>query len=104
MKFLVHPESLLSDWPEVQSGYITGFDGRVFPSRVEVEGNIVACRRPASDSGKFNVAWPVPGFGRPIVTTSSLREQEKRYLLAVELARGKICQVRNQASAGDADS
>lgn len=99
MKFLVHPESLLSDWPEVQSGYITGFDGRVFPSRVEVEGNVVACRRPASDSGKFNVAWPVPGFGRPIVTTSSLREQEKTYFLAVELARGKICQVRNQASA-----
>ena len=62
MKFLVHPESLLSDWPEVQNAYVTGFDGRVFPSRVEVEGNTVACRRPASDSGKFNVAWPVPGF------------------------------------------
>lgn len=99
MKFLVHPEGLLSDWPEVQNGYITGFDGRVFPSRVEVEGNVVACRRPASDSGKFNVAWPVPGFGRPIIATSSLREQEKPYVLAVELARGKICQVRNQASA-----
>ena len=99
MKFLVHPESLLSDWPEVQNAYVTGFDGRVFPSRVEVEGNTVSCRRPASDSGKFNVAWPVPGFGRPIVTTSSLREQDGTYLLAVELARGKICQVRNQVSA-----
>jgi len=99
MKFLVHPESLLSEWPEAQNAYITGLDGRVFPSRVEIEGNVVACRRPASDSGKFNIAWPVPGFGRPIVTTSSLREQDVIYVLAVELARGKICQVRNQVAA-----
>lgn len=99
MKFLVHPESLLSEWPEVQNAYITGFDGRVFPSRVELEGNVVSCRRPASESGKFNIAWPVPGFGRPTLTTSSLREQDTTYVLAVELARGKICQVRNQVAA-----
>lgn len=98
MKFLVYPESLMAGWPEAQHAYITGFDGRVFPSRVEIEGNVVACRRPSSDSGKFNIAWPVPGFGRPVLTTSSLREQDTAYLLAVELARGKICQVRNQVA------
>ncbi len=98
MKFLVHPESLLSEWPEVQNAYITGFDGRVFPSRVELEGNVVSCRRPASESGKFNIAWPVPGYGRPTLTTSSLREQDTTYVLAIELARGKICQVRNQVA------
>ena len=101
MKFQVHPDSLMAGWPEAQNAYITGFDGRVFPSRVEIEGNTVACRRPASDSGKFNVAWPVPGFGRPVLTTSSLREQETPYQLAVELARGKICQVRNQVATWD---
>ena len=101
MKFQVHPESLMAGWPEAQNAYITGFDGRVFPSRVEIDGNTIACRRSASDSGKFNVAWPVPGYGRPVITTSSLREQETPYLLAVELARGKICQVRNQVAAWD---
>lgn len=99
MKFQVHPESLLADgWPEAQNAYVTGFDGRVFPSRVEIDGNVIACRRPASDSGKFNIAWPVPGFGSPVLATSSLREQEGTYLLAVELARGRICQVRNQVA------
>lgn len=101
MKFLVHPDSLMAGWPEAQSAYITGLDGRVFPSRVEIDGNTLSCRRPASDSGKFNIAWPVPGFGRPVLTTSSLREQEAPYLLAVELARGKICQVRNQVAMWD---
>ncbi len=101
MKFQVHPESLMAGWPEAQDAYISGFDGRVFPSRVEIDGNTVSCRRSASDSGKFNVAWPVPGFGRPVISTSSLREQETVYQLAIELARGKICQVRNQAATWD---
>ncbi|MFM9962701.1 MAG: endo-1,4-beta-xylanase [Planctomycetaceae bacterium] len=101
MKFQVYPESLMAGWPEAQNAYITGYDGRVFPSRVEIDANTFACRRPASDSGKLNIAWPVPGFGRPVLTTSSLREQEGTYLLAVELARGKICQVRNQVAAWD---
>ncbi len=98
MKFQVHPADLMADWPEAQNAYITGLDGRVFPSRVEIEQNLINCRRPASDSGKFNIAWPVPGFGRPVLTTSSLREQESPYQLAIELARGKICQVRNQVA------
>ncbi|MBM4076584.1 MAG: glycoside hydrolase, partial [Planctomycetes bacterium] len=64
----------------------------------EVHENIVECRRLSSESCKFSVAWPVTGFGRPIVTTASLPEREQPYLLSVELARGKIVQVRNQAS------
>ena len=99
MKFLVHPGSLMTGWPEAQNAYITGIDGRVYPARVEIEANVVACRRSVSDSGRFNIAWPVPGFGRPVLTTSSLREQDQCYVLAVELARGKICQVRNQVAA-----
>ncbi len=99
MKFLVHPHSLMTGWPEAQNAYITGIDGRVYPARVEIEENVVACRRVVSDSGRLNIAWPVPGFGRPVLTTSSLREQDQCYVLAVELARGKICQVRNQVAA-----
>ncbi|MBM79561.1 MAG: glycoside hydrolase [Planctomycetaceae bacterium] len=96
MRFEVHPASLLDEWPELHRAYISGFDGRVFPTRIEVEGNVIACRRQAGDSGKLHIAWPVEGFGRPVVTTSCLREQDEAYNLTVELARGKICQVRNQ--------
>jgi GH35 family endo-1,4-beta-xylanase len=98
VRFLVEPESMLEEWPELEQAYISGFDGRIYPTRVEVAGNVICCRRQSSDSGKLHVAWPVPGFGRPIMTTSSLREQEAPYNLAVELARGKICQVRNQVA------
>ena len=98
IRFAVHPASLLDDWPEVYRGYLTGADGRVFPTRIEVDEGIVGCRRTSSESCKFQVAWPVAGFGRPVVATASLPERDEPYLLPVELARGKIVQVRNQAS------
>lgn len=99
IRFAVHPASLIDDWPEVYRGYLTGSDGRVFPTRIEVDGGIVGCRRATSESCKFHVAFPVEGFGRPFVSTASLPEREQPYLLVVELARGKIVQLRNQASA-----
>lgn len=99
IRFAVHPVALMADWPEVYRGYLTGADGRVFPTRIEIDDNVVGCRRTTSESCKFHVTFPVPGFGRPVVSTASLPEREQPYLLVVELARGKIVQLRNQASA-----
>lgn len=98
IRFAVHPATLLSDWPEVHAGYLTGADGRVFPTRIEILDNIVGCRRTSSESAKFHVVWPVKDFGRMLIPTASLPEREQPYLLAVELARGKIVQVRNQVA------
>ncbi len=98
IRFAVHPALLIDDWPEVYRGYLTGADGRVFSTRIEIDGGIIGCRRTSSESSKFHVAWPVLGFGRPVVATASLPERDEPYLLPVELARGKIVQVRNQAS------
>lgn len=98
IRFAVHPASLLSDWPEVHAGYLTGADGRVFSTRIEILDNIIECRRTSSESVKFHVAWPIQGLGRIVIPTASLPEREEPYLLAVELARGKIVQVRNQSA------
>ncbi|MBW3540083.1 MAG: endo-1,4-beta-xylanase [Planctomycetes bacterium] len=98
MRFLIHPAELLEDWPEVYRAYISGYDGRVFPTRVEVSGNLMACRRHAADSGKLHVTVPVADCGRTVVSTTSLPERDEPFVLAVELARGKISQVREQLS------
>src|SRR5262245_26564865 len=98
MRFVVHPQSLLADWPEVHRAYLNGVDQAAWPTRIEVSGNQIVCRRQNSDSGKLNIAWPVTGFGRPVLATASLPEREEIYILAVELARGKIVQVRNQVA------
>lgn len=96
MRFTVHPEGLLDTEADLPRAYISGFDGRVFASRFEVDGDNIDFRRVNSDSGKLQLPYPVEGFGTPIVSTASLRENEDPYILSLELARGKICQVRNQ--------
>ena len=67
MRFLIYPPELLEGWSAVYRAYISGTEGRVFPTRIEVDGNVMTCRRQVSESGKLHVAWPVPGFGRPVI-------------------------------------
>lgn len=97
MRFLVLPAEAAMNWPESSSAYITALDGRVFQGRIELAGNVLSCTRANSDSGKLHVAWPVPGMGRPVLTTASLPESDHPYLLTLELARGKIGELRDQA-------
>lgn len=98
IRFAVYPATILKDYPEVHAGFLTGADGRVFPTRIEISDNIVGCRRTTSESAKFNVTWMVKDFGRMVIPTASLPERDTPYLLSVELARGKIVQLRNQAA------
>jgi hypothetical protein len=97
MRFQVMPPEAAADWPEASSAYVTGMDGRVFQGRAELHGNVLTCTRPTSESGKLHVAWPVPGQGRPVLTTASLPESDSPYLLTLELARGKISELRDQS-------
>ncbi len=97
IRFAVYPAARMTDWAQVQRGYLTGADGRIFPTRIELADNVVGCRRASNESCKFHVAWDVAGFGRPVLNTTSLPEREAPYVMAVELARGKLVQVRNQA-------
>jgi Glycosyl hydrolase family 10 len=92
-------QTLEKHWPDIYRAFMTGADGRVYPTRVEIDGSIITCRRMVSDSGRLYVGWPVPGFGTPVVCTASLVERAEPYLLTLELARGKIAQLRDQISA-----
>lgn len=99
MRFVVDPPELLDQCPEMRQGYITGVDGRVYATRVESEGAMALFRRQTSESGKVHVPFPVEGFGRPVLTTASLPEREAPYVLAVELLRGKLSELRDQSAA-----
>ncbi|MEX0703651.1 MAG: endo-1,4-beta-xylanase [Planctomycetales bacterium] len=85
--------------PAAERAFISGADGRIHPTRVELDNGLLACKRSISDSGRLHVSWPVAGFGRPLSSTTSLPERDEPYLLALELARGKISRLRDQASA-----
>jgi hypothetical protein len=81
---------------EYRKAYITGIDRT--PSRigVDVRNGILSCARDTSESGRLFVPWTIEGYGMPIVGTATLAERQNPYNLAIELARGKLNDVRNQ--------
>lgn len=82
----------------LRRAYVTGQDRTPARGRAEVRGDLLIVTREASESGRLHVPWPVPGFGRPYVGTATLAERPQPYDLAVELARGRLNEVKNQAA------
>ncbi len=76
--------------------YMTGLDRTAVRMRVFVEGDILACQKDSNESGRLFIPWKIPGFGTAYVGTATLSERNEPYPLAVELARGKLNDIRNQ--------
>ncbi|HWL07069.1 MAG TPA: endo-1,4-beta-xylanase [Planctomicrobium sp.] len=93
MRFLVHPPSRIGELVQPDISYLSGMDGQIFPTQIEVSEGELSFRRPMSESCKLNICWPVAGFGHRVLTTASLREREQPYNLTLELARGRLSEL-----------
>lgn len=96
LKFQLTAPDSANRLSDLRKAYVTGLDRT--PSRLAVEfrQGVMVCLRESSESGRLFVPWPVERFGTPIVGTATLGERREPYNLAVELARGKLNDVRNQ--------
>ncbi len=74
-----------------------GQDCMPFPTQVCVDEGQVVLSRNVDESGCVLAPWSVNGTGKIMVSTGTLMERLRPYQLAVELARGKVNQVRGQA-------
>ncbi len=98
MRFDLGDEALARHAPRFEHAFVTNYDGAASPCRIQCEGRELRCIRQKSDSGKLNIPWPVSGFGFPVLRTGSLMERTAPYVLAVELARGQLGELRDQAA------
>src|SRR4030088_470376 len=98
LKFQLTSPDAASRLAALRKAYVTGLDRT--PSRLSVEfrQGVMSCHRESTESGRLFIPWPIPGFGTPIVGTATLAERREPYNLAVELARGKLNDLRNQLS------
>ena len=79
-----------------QASFAAGYDQTPSPTRVRIENRILHVSRDTDESGYLFLPWPVGPVGAMVTTTSTLRERAEPYNLMVELARGKLNQVRTQ--------
>ena len=95
MRFIVSPADRIT--PEMaQQSYLSGIDRIPWRSRAQIANGQLALERSVSDSGNLFIPWNVEGRGRVTLSTGSLVERDQPYHLPLELARGKVGQVRNQ--------
>ncbi len=75
-----------------------GPDNMPWPTEVRVEGDRLLVRRGVDESGYLVAPWAINGTGRLMGATATLMEREQPYQVQLELARGKVNQLRCQAS------
>ncbi len=95
MRFKVHNRDRMSQ-DRAARAYIAGHDRVPWPSRSIWTGELLVIERPDDTSGNFHLPWEVDGYGELLLCTATLREREEPYFLELELARGKLNQIRNQ--------
>ena len=97
MRFIVSGPDRITE-ETVEQAYLSGLDRIPWQVQTRVEGRELTLQRAVSDSATLHIPWDVPGFGRLVLSTASLLERDEPYQLPLELARGKIGQIRNQLS------
>ncbi len=75
-----------------------GFDHAPSPTKVQSNGKTLILQRTLDESGFLITPWHVQGVGRLMTSTATLVERSAPYHAAVELARGKVNQIRNHLS------
>jgi hypothetical protein len=96
LKFRFTPPDLATRFPELRKVYVTGQDRTPGRMSLEIRPGLLICHRETPESGRLHVPWPIESFGTPVIATATLVERNEPYDLAVELARGRLNDVRNQ--------
>ena len=96
MRF-VNPSGCLPQ-ESVEQAYLAGYDRIPWRVRVRLAEGEILVERDNCDSGNLYIPWHVDGHGQITLATASLMERPEAYNLPIELARGKLSQLRNQTS------
>jgi hypothetical protein len=99
MSFLLPPGLSADALRELERACIAGGpDNMPWPTEARVQSGRLVVSRGVEESGTLAVPWDVDGAGRLMSSTATLMERTAPYSLPVEIARGKINQLRCQAA------
>ncbi len=94
MRFILPPDRISEE--TVLQTYLSGMDRVPWPAKVRQGDGELVIERAASDSANLYIPWQVQGHGLVTLSTGTLMERSDPYYLPLELARGKVGQVRSQ--------
>src|SRR5437868_4489114 len=87
------------DLAQLAHAYVAGGqDGMPYLTRAAVRPGLLTLSRDVDESGSLIVPWTIANAGRFMVSSATLIERDLPYQVPLELARGKVNQVRSQSS------
>ncbi len=95
MRFIISPPNSVTD-EMAQQAYLSGLDRIPWEIHARRANGELVLERTVSESAVLHIPWPVEGYGQLVLSTGTLMERLQPYHLPLELARGKIGQVRTQ--------
>jgi hypothetical protein len=96
LKFRIPTPIAESRLVDLRKSFVTGLDRTPSRLNVEIRKDLLVCQRGTTESGRLFAPWSVEGYGSTYIGTATLGERPEPYLLSVELARGKLNDLRNQ--------
>lgn len=97
MKFQVFRDGKVIDKFDPCGAYLFGADGiAIRRARIEFSKGVIECAKPSDQTAGLVMLWPVDGFGKVMLSTTTLPERDKPYNLNVEIARAKLMQIINK--------
>jgi len=94
VKFQVFKNGKLVDKFTLCGAYLFGTDGiSIRRARIAFKNGIIKCDKPNPETAGLALLWPIDGFGKVLLPTTSLPERERPYILNVEVARAKLMQI-----------
>jgi hypothetical protein len=81
-----------------RSHIVSGPDFMPSPTTIRLQDRLLTAWRENDDTGALHAPWPLPDEGSLHFGTGTLLERNRPYDLALEIARGKVNQVRSQAA------
>ena len=94
MRLVYSPADRLPE-PMLDHVYLSGLDRIPWKAEIQHGAGWLEIRRSAGEAGCLHVPWRVEGHELLALSTATLIERPEPYCLPVELARGKIGQVRH---------
>ena len=97
MKFQVFKKGKVVDKFRLCGAYLFGTDGiAIRRAQITFKDGFIECKKPGLETAGLALLWPVDGFGKVLLPTTSLPHRTRPYNLNVEIARAKLMQIINK--------
>jgi hypothetical protein len=101
MRFVISPPTAITEEVAGQA-YLCGLDRVPWEIHARYNSGELVLERMVSDSAILQIPWQIEGYGQAMLSTGTLMERPEPYHLPLELARGKIGQIRSQQAEWEA--